>query len=515
MNRWWYSAWVVVFGLLVLSSVSLWLVATEHVVLNLSVTVFTVLLGLLIFYPRRVDILTWLTSRQGKTGLVQLSQFVLVCFISTLVAYLAWKFPFQVDISERSLNTLSAQSQQVTKDLPEGTSLTLYARRAEWARAMGLLNLYRTVRRDLVISAIDPEVRPQAARAAGVNDHGTVIVEGGGRRVSFPLKDELSVTNALLKIIREKQPRAYFVWAHGEATCSNKNEDGLSALCGHLRAQNYTTLPLDLQKSTDVPVDADVVVIWGPTAGFLAPEVQRLQRWLERGGSLLFAYSPNFQLDHLRELRGLLAKWGIQSFNDLVVDRLSTLESQEATIPVVSRYAKNHPATRGFTNRTIFPLSSSLESVLPIYENVAVTGLAMTSDYPGSWAERDLAAVAEGKADFDEKLDRKGPINLAMVAERVTNNLRDKDTRIAVIANDVFARNAYQNQTANMNFVLNILGWLAHDEGLVSLNRPGLSHEPVIISTPHLRLVFVVTVLAVPLVALILAILVYRRRRSL
>ncbi|MFP5491113.1 MAG: GldG family protein [Bacteriovoracia bacterium] len=515
MNRWWYSLWVIAEGLLLLSTMTLWLVAPEHLVLNLSVTVFTILLGGILFYPRRVGVVTWLKSRQGRASFIQLTQFFLVCCITGLVTFLAWKFPFQVDMTERSLNTLSDQSQKIIEQLPADTKMTLYARRAEWTRAMALLRLFRDVRRDIVLEAIDPETRPQAARAAGVNDHGTVVVEGGGKRISFALQDELSVTNALLKIIRERQTRAYFISAHGEATCDNIREEGLSAFCAHLKSQNFIALPLDLQRSAEIPLDADVVIIWGPVAGILPQEIQRLQRWLEKGGSLLFAYSPNFQQDHQKDLRALLVKWGIQSFNDLVIDRLSTLESNEATIPVISKYSANHPITRGFHSRTIFPLSSSLEAVLPLYQNVAVTTLAQTSDYPGSWAERDLAAISQGKANFDEKLDKKGPIGVAMVAERITENTKEKDTRVAVIGNDVFIRNAYQNQTANMNFVLNIMSWLAHEEGLLTLNRPGLTHEPVILSTPHLRFVFVVTVLSIPLIAFILAVLVYRRRRRL
>ena len=159
-------------------------------------------------------------------------------------------------------------------------------------------------------------------------------------------------------------------------------------------------------------------------------------------------------------------KWGLKVNNDLVIDRLSTLENNEATIPILTKYDPAHPITKGFSARTLFPLSSSVEVVTPLYSGVAVTPLAFTSEFPGSWAERDLAGIANGRAEFD-KGDLKGPITIVAVAERITDKAQEKDSRVAAIGNDTFTRNAYQGQTANMNFLLNVVGWLSHGEGLV------------------------------------------------
>lgn len=514
MTRWWYIVWVITEAALVFASVALWLVATEHTVLNLSVSVFTLLLGAILFYPRRVSLVTWLKSREATSAFTQIMRLGLYACIAALVCYLSWKFPLEKDVTERSLNTLSEQSKVILRGLPSDTRLTLYARRKDWTRAMSLLKLYQSERRDLTLHAVDPELQPSVARSQGVQDEGTVVVEGGGKRVAFRLQDELSVTNALLKLVREKKLKLYFTWGHGEPTCENTSQDGISAFCQHLIQQHYDYQRLDLQTSTDVPADADAVIMWGPQTGFLPSEIQRLQRWLEQGGSLLVLYSPLFETDHLMELRKLLAMWGLEARNDLIVDRVSTLETQEATIPLISKYA-NHPITKNFKERTLYPLSSSVGVGKPLYDKVAVTPIALTSDYPGSWGEIDLKAIGAGKAEFDAKQDARGPLPIISVAERLNETPGEQDTRIAVIGNDVFTRNAYQNQTTNMNLLLNIVGWLAHDEGLISLNRPGLSHEPVILSAQHLRFVFVVTVVTLPLVAFVLALVVFRRRRRL
>lgn len=515
MNSWVYIIWIVIEVLLVITTGALWTVSPDTLALNLSLTVFICVLGILLVYPRRVDFLTWIKSRQFVMAFTQIIQFFLILGIVALLNHLAWRYPFKLDLTSSGLNTLSGQTQRILNDLPKDVEVSFYARREDWPLGMALLQLFREAKPSLKLEAIDLESSPQRARAEGVIENGTVVIRFKDKKVMFALKDELSVTNAFLKLMRSRSIKIYFTQGHGEAWCEMKEEGGISSICDHLKGQLYEIHPLDLQRVKEVPTDADLVIVWGPTSGLLDDEIQRLQRWLERGGSLLTLLSPGFLQDTAKGMRELLKNWGLNVSNDLVIDRMSTLENNEATIPIITKYSKEHPITKGFEARTLFPLSSSVESVTPLYQGVAVTQLAFTSPFPGSWAERDLPGIAKGKAEFDQSKDLKGPISVAGVAERITNKIGEKDTRIGVIGNDSFTRNAYQNQTANANFLLNMIGWLAHDEGLLSLSRPGLSRDTVILSATHIHVIFFVVVVTMPILAFIVAIWVYRRRRKL
>ena len=510
-----YLIWVATEVLLIIATLSLWVVAPEHLLLNISASIFTLILGFILFYPRRSSFEVWIKSRRAKNATIQLTQGFLVFCILSLISFLAWKFPLQIDTTERSLNTLSDQTRRILVDVPKEARVTLFARRADWPRAMAMLKLYKAERSDLVLDAIDPEAQPQLAKSLGIRDNGTVVIEAMGKKISFILKDELSITNAFLKVMRAYELNVYFTWGHGEVSCEDKNTEGASAFCEKLIDQNFRISKIDLQTNRDVPKNADVVVIWGAQSDFLTQEILRLQRYLEKGGSLLWLQGPDFEKESHTELRALIKRWGLKLNNDLVIDQKSTLENQEATIPIVESYATGHVLTRGWRQRTLFPLSSSITLTLPLYSDVATTGLAQTSIYPSSWAEKDMKAIAQGRAEFNEGKDDKGPLNLVAVAERVTANKAEKDTRIALISTDGFIRNAYQNQTANINFALNLVGWLSHDEGLLSLNRPGLTHEPVVLSAQHMRFVFFITVLTIPILAFVMAMIVYRRRRRL
>ena len=57
--------------------------------------------------------------------------------------------------------------------------------------------------------------------------------------------------------------------------------------------------------------------------------------------------------------------------------------------------------------------------------------------------------------------------------------------------------------------------WLLNDEGIISFNRPGGEEYPVILSAQHIQMIFVISILLVPIIFFGAGIFVYRRRRLL
>jgi hypothetical protein len=137
--------------------------------------------------------------------------------------------------------------------------------------------------------------------------------------------------------------------------------------------------------------------------------------------------------------------------------------------------------------------------------------LAFTSDFPGSWAETNLKKITEGKAEFNDIQDIKGPVGLLGVAEGVGTSL----SRVGLLGSSSFLINAYQQQSSNTSLFLNTISWILNDEAIISLNRPGIEEMPVILSAQHLQIIFLIAILIIPLVFFGGAILVYRRRRLL
>ncbi len=103
----------------------------------------------------------------------------------------------------------------------------------------------------------------------------------------------------LLKLVRSERT-AYLTVGHGEISdsqASSPKNDGRSSRIVRLllQRQNYLVKNLGLSQglASDVPDDADVVLILGPSQPFAPEEIASLQRYVQRGGHLLMALDPD------------------------------------------------------------------------------------------------------------------------------------------------------------------------------------------------------------------------------
>ncbi|HEY2409453.1 MAG TPA: Gldg family protein [Polyangiaceae bacterium] len=103
----------------------------------------------------------------------------------------------------------------------------------------------------------------------------------------------------LLKLARARLT-AYLSVGHGELNDSSKarnDETGHSAGIARtlLQKQNFLVKDLGLSQglANDVPDDADVVIVLGPSEAFASEEIASLKRYADRGGHLLLALDPD------------------------------------------------------------------------------------------------------------------------------------------------------------------------------------------------------------------------------
>lgn len=109
-------------------------------------------------------------------------------------------------------------------------------------------------------------------------------------------------------VIHEKHPVAYFTQYHGETADV--------AFSNILTFAGYNIDVIDLKKS-EIPNDADMIVISNPTSDFglskpdadVRGEINKLEDYLESGGKLYVALDP--YVKKLNNLEDLISKWGI------------------------------------------------------------------------------------------------------------------------------------------------------------------------------------------------------------
>lgn len=511
MKSWLVPLWVIIDVLVALASVSLWIAAPEFIVLNVSLTAFAIALAGILLIVRIEDVKVFVKSPYFKKSLHHGINTVLVLSILGILNYLGNKNFREFDLTKEKRNSLTEQTVKVVEMVKTPLKMTLFSKREEWGMILNVLKMYQGKNPKITIDAVDTDLRPDLVKAKGITSNGTVVISYEGKESSFLISDELSVTNALLKTLREEKTVLYFVTGHQELDCTDVSPEGISVLCEKLRAQNYEVKTLNLASVKEVPADATAVLVLGPIAGFFPDEAKRLENYLAKGGSMFLALAPAFKAELYNNLANLAKPYGLALGNDVVVDRVSTVQGGEATIPIISKYDEGHAVTAGFNFRTVFPLSSSVST---IEGNDSATLLAMTSPFPGSWAESDLKGVTEGTAKYEEKKDKQGPIGLLGVGEKVGKE-GASDSRFVLLGSSSFLVNAYQAQSGNTTLFLNTTSWLLNDEGIISFNRPGTEEYPVILSAQHIQMIFVISILLVPIIFFGAGIFVYRRRRLL
>jgi hypothetical protein len=162
----------------------------------------------------------------------------------------------------------------------------------------------------LKVEVRDRLLSPNLAKELRATSDGVIILSKGSATYTLSVGTELEQARAklltldrdfqeqLLKAVRSHKT-VYFTVGHGEINDAPKGSaesDGRTANIAKLllQKQNVTVKDLGLSQGlgSDVPNDADSVVILGPSEAFSSEEIGSLQRFADKGGHLLLALDP-------------------------------------------------------------------------------------------------------------------------------------------------------------------------------------------------------------------------------
>lgn len=502
----WYSRLILFFtGILYLVVIALWVSIPDELILNLTVSVVTIVLTLGYLFYNRKNFQRFYQAPLFKKMQESIVFFILFFCLLSIVNYWFYKHPSEWDLTSTKINSLSEQTKNILKTIKGELSFKIFSRKAESYAWMALLEIYRSEKNSIKIEKIDIDVRPDLVAKYGIQNSPTVVVMYEGKIEKITVRDELNVTNALARVSRLHDPIAYFVQGHGEGDIASNENEGLKFIYEAAKNQAMDIRPLNLLTTQAIPFDAKAVILWGPKSSLQDSEIEILRQFLKNNGHMLVALDPSFNGDPHVKLKNFLREYQIEVRNDLVLDRKKFVNASEGTIPTIDEYAGDHTITRTFKGQTFFPLTSS---IAPLSAAVgAITPLMSTSAYPDSWGEADVKQIVSQNMVFDRNIDYPGPLNLAIAFE-------SKNNRMVVFGNSSFVINAYMKFGSNYTLFLNSLSWILGEDRLVSLNLPVIQSTPIFISGPQIGIIFYFLVLFLPLILFIVAIASYRRRRT-
>lgn len=416
----------------------------------------------------------------------------------------------RLDTTSNRRYSLSEQTLKILENLKREVSITAFLKQEtpEKREVEDLLKSYSSQSRHIKFSLIDPDRDPVMARRFNVTRYGTIVIESGENQEQIFNATEEKITNAIVKVTREKRKVIYCLTGHGEKSIEDRESSGLDQLKSAVEAESYEIKSL-LAMRDSLPQDCSVLVIAGPERDLFPIERDMIERYLENGGALLALIDPIVELPLIDSL---VAKFGIELTESIVVDRFGKLVAGNYLTPVVNTYG-NHPIAENFRLASFFPQARAIAIASPQPSGVNAAVLASTS--PSAYAETDLQSVlSKGMTQFDADKDIAGPIDVAAVATRDLYSGKNR-SRIAVFGDSDFTSNAYLSLSGNKDLILNTLGWLAEEEDLIAIRAKDPVSQPVVLTLKQGRIIFWLPVVALPAAFMLVGTLVViAKRRS-
>jgi gliding motility-associatede transport system auxiliary component len=367
------------------------------------------------------------------------------------------RLPWRLDLTPTKDFTLSARTRELLERLDVDVDVTYFysSQDAVIRRNIeALLALYADASPHLQVRTLDLDRNPGAAERAGVTSYNIVVLASGDTRLRLDLVNEEILTAGLLRIAGTPPVVAYVVQGHGERPLSPDERRGLSQAAAAMASDRIEARPLS--GVAVVPPDADLVLLPGPSRDLAAAEVAALDAWVRGGGrAVLLAEAPVPV-----SLTTLLAGYGIEPGNDVVVDRQSRLLGADGLSARVA-----------YLNQALIPNPPEVNALLPLAQTIRLEDApGITADYLAltdetAWADVDRGVLGDPDGEQIPD-DRSGPLPIAAIA-----TVNQTDGRLVVVGDADFVTNLHFDVLGNRELFLAMLGLVVRDE-------PALAERP-------------------------------------
>ncbi len=481
--------------------------------------------------------LQFFRSRKFFKGSASTVYTIVVLAVLVIVNALAAQTNVRWDLTQEGMFTLSDQTvtalQELDEDVfitgffPEGSSITDEVR--------SLLREYEYHSPHIHVRFADPEREPALARQYDITRRHTTVVETGGQQrvigaqnlydfsgymgnepTDIHFRGEQTFTRTILQMTQDLATNLYFVTGHGEADLY----DEYASLRSYLQGEGYNPRQWNPARQPEVPEDADILVIAGPSRDLHRQEADTIQAFVEDGGKLIVlagaAPGEEYRFSNLDALVGNL---GIRLRADAVADP-SRAYYMDAFSPVPRM--DYPPITSKLIDAellTVLPLSRSMYTDEEIQGEKGYDVKRILFSSPDSWSETNMAQPNPASAETTGVM----ALGFAVTRPRGDNadsggddGDGDMDEPVAVVMGSAsFLENDLLGFQGNSDLFVSAVQWLMDRQELISIGPKRPVPRQVFLSPDEGRMIFYGSTLGLPALVLVIGMVVWIRRRNL
>jgi len=353
---------------------------------------------------------------------------VFVMLANVLVNFMSTRFSLKLDMTADKIYQLDDSTKEMLSEMEK--EVTIYMLREETEMQQGSNNyVLETIYQMVTASGgkikyefISPNKNPaffdKYANAKG-NENAMLIVSSDSRYKVINSKEMLSasesgsslyinvesaIDTALLYVLSDRSTKAGIVNGHNELAV-----EGFTAL---LSANGMEQVPVNLL-SEEIPEDVSNLIIMAPTVDFTAPEIEKLDKFLQEDGNNVFVFW-NFLSPQLTVLERYLGEWGVAVRNEVILDQQ---QAYQMPAGIFAQYTDNDATQSMAANqetRIFLPYCRPLEMLWTEKSYTRVVPLANTSNQSYARVMTDDADIYSAKQSGEQS----GPFYAAMMSEK-------------------------------------------------------------------------------------------------
>ncbi len=484
--------------------------------------------------PTKANILRSFKTRKFKYGGYATLLTAIVLAVLLVINLVVDLIPMRLDLTRNKLYSLSKETYKVLDNLEEDITIyTVNPVNQGIPLLEEILYRYQSYSDKIKVDYIDPDRDPVKAQRFTKDDKtlskGDIIVaadsgddakfkhiksyelvnydySSGYTATPQSMAVEQRVTSAIVYVSEAEAPVVYMLEGHGETDLD-------ADIKRQMELENYTIQSLNLLIKKTVPEDADILIINSPSTDLTDEEEAAIREYLENEGRAIFLM--DFMKDQkLDNFNSLLKSYGVATNKRVIIEG-----NEEKHYPFYPHYLlpefEDHDITSPFKSNTIFlvmPVAQGIDILETRRNTLKIEPLMKSSK--DSYA-RTAESMENTKTFEKSEGDTDGPFNLAVaikdeVFDQVT--LETKVTKLVVFGTSGFLGTDLQGR---INLTINSLNWLIDREQSITIQPKSIYEVPLNVTANTFRIYGFISVLLIPIGALVAGFVVWLRRRHL